>query len=73
VAEKIAILHKRAEEAGRDPKQISVSLARYRAEPDRRMVDELEKIGVERVVITVPSANKETLLLLLDKYAVLIS
>jgi probable F420-dependent oxidoreductase len=73
VAEKIAILHKRAEEAGRDPKQISVSLARYRAEPDRRMVDELEKIGVERVVITVPSANKETLLPLLDKYAVLIS
>jgi alkanesulfonate monooxygenase SsuD/methylene tetrahydromethanopterin reductase-like flavin-dependent oxidoreductase (luciferase family) len=71
IAEKIAILRQRAEAAGRDPKQISVSI--FGARPDRRTFDDYEKAGVERLIFGLPSANKETLLPLLDKYAALIS
>jgi probable F420-dependent oxidoreductase len=70
IAEKIAILRQRAEAAGRDPKQISVSI--FGARPERRTFDDYEKIGVERVIFGLPSADKQTLLPLLDKYAALI-
>ncbi len=68
--EKIATLRQRAEAAGRDPRHISVSI--FGATPDRGTVDELEKAEVERVIFGLPSADKETLLPLLDKYAALI-
>jgi probable F420-dependent oxidoreductase len=73
LSEKITILRQRAEAAGRDPK-ISVSIVYYfyDTNPDQRTVDELEKAGVERVIFGLPSASKETLLPLLDKYAALI-
>jgi alkanesulfonate monooxygenase SsuD/methylene tetrahydromethanopterin reductase-like flavin-dependent oxidoreductase (luciferase family) len=71
IAEKIAILRQRAETAGRDPKQISVSI--FSAKTERGTLDEFEKAGVERLIFGLPSANKETLLPLLDKYAALIS
>jgi probable F420-dependent oxidoreductase len=69
IAERIAILRQRAEAAGRDPKHISVSI--FGAQAERRTVGEFEKMGVERLVFGLPSANKETLLPLLDKYATL--
>ncbi|MGE5445858.1 MAG: LLM class F420-dependent oxidoreductase [Ignavibacteriales bacterium] len=74
IPEKIAILRQKAEAAGRDPKQISVSYIYfyYSANPDQRVINELEKAGVERVIFGLPSADKQTLLPLLDKYATLI-
>jgi probable F420-dependent oxidoreductase len=68
--DKIATLRQRAEAAGRDPRHISVSI--FGATPDRGTVDEWEQAGVERVIFGLPSADKETLLPLLDKYAALI-
>jgi probable F420-dependent oxidoreductase len=68
--DKIATLRQRAEAAGRDPQHISVSI--FGATPDRGTVDELEKAAVERVIFGLPSADKKTLLPLLDKYAALI-
>jgi probable F420-dependent oxidoreductase len=68
--DKIATLRQRAEAAGRDPRHISVSI--FGATPDRGTVDELKQAGVERVIFGLPSADKETLLPLLDKYAHLI-
>ena len=70
IAEKIAILRQRAEAAGRDPKQISVSI--YSAKPERGAIDKLEEAGVERLIFRLPSADKQTLLPLLNKYATLI-
>ncbi len=70
IREKIATLRQRAEGAGRDPRHISVSI--FGATPDRETVDQLEQAGVERVIFGLPSADKETLLPLLDKYAALL-
>ena len=65
--EKIATLRQRAEAAGRDPKRISVSI--FGAKPERGAIDEFGKAGVERVTFMLPSADKETILPLLDQYA----
>ena len=65
--EKIATLRKRAEEAGRNPDKISVSV--FGAKPDRPYIDELERAGVERVILTLPSEGRDTILPMLDKYA----
>jgi probable F420-dependent oxidoreductase len=70
--EKIATLRQRAEAAGRDPKRILVSYIYYGVGLDKKTVDELQKAGVERVILGLPSADKQTLLPLLDKYAALI-
>ena len=70
MVEKIAVLRQRAEVAGRDPKQVSVSI--YSAKPEQRTVEELEKAEVERLIFRLSSADDQTLLPLLDKYATLI-
>jgi probable F420-dependent oxidoreductase len=70
IAEKIAILRQRAEAVGRDPKEISVSI--YSAKPEQKTINELEKTEVERLIFRLPSADKETLLPLLDRYTTLI-
>ncbi len=64
--ETIAELHRRAEEAGRDPNSISVSI--FGARPDREALDKLAEAGVDRAVFMLPSAEKEALLPLLDRY-----
>jgi probable F420-dependent oxidoreductase len=69
--EKVTDLRRRAEQAGRDPNQVSVSI--FGAKPDREAVDQLEKVGVERVIFMLPPADRETVLPLLDKYSALIA
>ncbi len=69
--ERIAALRRRAEQAGRDPKSISVSI--WGAKPDRAAVDALAQAGVERAVFTVPAADRDTVLRRLDSYAPLIA
>ena len=69
ILEKIATLRQRAQEAGRDPGKISVSI--FGAKPDREYIDGLESAGVARVIFTLPSEERDTSLPLLDKYAAL--
>ena len=63
----IAELRRRAEAAGRDPASLSVS--NFWGRPDRDAIERIERAGVDRVVISLPSAGRETVLPLLDEYA----
>ena len=65
-AEKIAALRKRAEEAGRDPSSISVTI--FAANAERKALDDLERAGAERAVFYVPSAERDKVLPALDRY-----
>jgi probable F420-dependent oxidoreductase len=67
LAEKIASLRERAAAVGRDPQSISVSA--FAAQPDRSYLDGLAQSGVERAIFYVPSAGREEVLPVLDKYA----
>ena len=68
--EKIAILKQRATDAGRDPASISISV--FAAQPTQENISRLGEAGVERVVFSLPAADKETVLPLIDEYAKLI-
>ncbi len=60
-----------AQEAGREPKSISVSV--FFAPPDQKGLDEFEKAGAVRAIFGLPPAGRDQVLPLLDKYAKLIS
>ena len=64
--EKIAALRKKAEEAGRDPSSISVTI--FAANAERKALDDLERAGAERAVFYVPSAERDKVLPALDRY-----
>ncbi len=68
-AEGITDLRARAEKAGRDPRSISVSV--FGAKPEEAVLRGYEKAGVERAILRLPSADRETVLPLLDRYAAL--
>jgi probable F420-dependent oxidoreductase len=68
--EKVKLLRNRAAEAGRDPSKITVSV--FGAQPDRQSLDELEAVGVDRVMFALPSEDRDRILPLLDSYAKLI-
>ena len=67
LGEKIAILRRQAEEAGRDPASISVSI--FGTRPDEDTVTRMAEAGVDRVVFGLPSANRDTVVPLIDEYA----
>jgi len=69
IRERVATLHRQAEQAGRDPQSISVSI--WGAKPDRTALTELEQAGVERAIFTVPAADRDTVLGRLDSYLAL--
>ena len=64
--EKIAALRKRAGEAGRDPSSISITI--FAANAERKALDDLERAGAERAVFYVPSAGRDKVLPVLDRY-----
>jgi alkanesulfonate monooxygenase SsuD/methylene tetrahydromethanopterin reductase-like flavin-dependent oxidoreductase (luciferase family) len=68
--EKIATLKQRAEDAGRDPSSISVTI--FGGRPDEDEINHLESIGVGRVVLSLPSEEADTVTPLIDDYAKLI-
>jgi alkanesulfonate monooxygenase SsuD/methylene tetrahydromethanopterin reductase-like flavin-dependent oxidoreductase (luciferase family) len=68
--EKIAMLRRQAEEAGRDPASISVTI--FGARPDADLIKGMEAAGVDRIVFGLPSAERDTLLPLIDECAKLI-
>ena len=70
LAEKIAMLKRQAQEAGRDPASISIST--FAAPRDADAISKLEAAGVERAIFQLPSVDRETVLPLLDECAKLI-
>jgi probable F420-dependent oxidoreductase len=69
LAAAVADLRRRAEQAGRDPRSISVSV--FFAKPEESTIREYMRIGVERAIFAVPSAGRDLTLPLLDKYSML--
>jgi probable F420-dependent oxidoreductase len=55
IDEKVPELRRRAQAAGRDPTSISVTV--YFCPPQREAIDHLARIGVDRVVFALPSAD----------------
>jgi probable F420-dependent oxidoreductase len=68
--ERIAMLKRQAEEAGRDPASISVST--FGARPDADWISRMEAAGVDRVVFRLPSEDRASVLPLIDQCARLI-
>jgi probable F420-dependent oxidoreductase len=68
---KIPELRKRAQAAGRDPYSLPVSV--YFCPPNRAVVDQLDRLGVQRVVFLLPSQERAAVLPVLDEYTKLIT
>jgi probable F420-dependent oxidoreductase len=66
LAEKVSALRRRAEQAGRDPKSLNVTI--FGAKPDRATVEEFESAEVDRLVFMLPAAPRDTVLPILDKH-----
>jgi probable F420-dependent oxidoreductase len=64
-------LHAKANDAGRDPKSISISL--FWAPPDEATLAKYASLGVERGVLAVPSLGKDEILGMLDGFAPLVA
>src|SRR5260370_16566292 len=71
VIERMEELKRLAQEAGRDPKTISVSIFNAKADPES--VKQMQSAGIARAVFMLPASGRETVLPLLDKYAGLIA
>jgi len=63
----IAELRTLAQEAGRDPQSISISV--FWAPPDRETIDGYEAIGIERVIFALPPAPRDEVMPILDSHA----
>jgi probable F420-dependent oxidoreductase len=70
MAKHVATLRRAAEEAGRDPESIEVSI--YGCPPDRARIDELRDAGVSRVIFFLMPQSRDELLPVLDEQAGLI-
>jgi len=68
--EKIVMLRRQAEEAGRDPSSISVTI--FGTRPDADTIVRMEAAGVDRIVFALPPADRETVLPRIDEFAKLI-
>ncbi len=68
---KIAALRKKAEEAGRNPSSISITI--FAATPERKTVEELERAGVDRAIFYAPSEGRDKVLPILDRYVQIIT
>lgn len=67
LSERIPVLKRQVESAGRNPDSISISV--FAAKPDQAYIDKLEGLGVQRAVFLLPPAGREVVLPLLDRYA----
>ncbi len=68
--EKIVMLRRQAEDAGRDPASINITTFGGRPDPDS--VARFEAAGVDRVIFGLPSAERDTVLPIIDQCAKLI-
>ena len=65
--EKIVLLRRQAEEAGRDPASINITIFGARPEPDA--IARLEAAGVDRAIFGLPSAERDTVVPIIDECA----
>ena len=72
--EKIAMLRRQAEEARRDPASINITTFRGQdgSQPEPDAIRRLEEAGVDRVIFGLPSAERDTVLPIIDQCAKLI-
>jgi len=70
-AEAMTRLKRVAEEAGRDAAELSVTV--FRAPADQATLADYRDAGIDRALFALPSADRDTLLPILDEYAALIS
>jgi len=70
LAEKIAMLKRQGQEAGRDPDSISITI--FGARSERDSVERREAAGVDRLIFALPSTEKDEVLPLIDECARLI-
>ncbi len=63
----VADLHERARRAGRDPNSLSVSV--FAATATEEAIRQYQKAGAERAIFPLPSADRDTVLPLLDRLA----
>ncbi len=61
------MLKRQAEDAGRDPSTISITT--FGARPDRDEIDRLESAGVNRVIFSLPSEERDAILPIIDECA----
>jgi len=66
----ITDLHQRALQAGRQARDVPVSI--FGAAPEEPVLHRYQELGIERAVFTVPSREREQVLPLLDTYAELL-
>jgi len=66
----LADLDRRAEEAGRPRDTINVSV--FGVRPEREAIEGYAERGVNRVILALPSEDRDAVLALLDKYAALL-
>jgi probable F420-dependent oxidoreductase len=67
VVKGISELRRRAEQSGRDPKSVSVTI--FGTPADAEAISQYRAAGVERVTFGLPPANRDTVLPILDRYA----
>ncbi|HKA53074.1 MAG TPA: TIGR03619 family F420-dependent LLM class oxidoreductase, partial [Candidatus Binatia bacterium] len=70
LAAAVRTLHALAEQAGRPPRDLPVSI--FGVPGEEATLRQYQEVGVERAVLAVPSEGREQVLPLLDRYAALI-
>ncbi len=68
-------LRRQAEQAGRDPKSISITITRadyFWGRNDKAAIEQYEKAGAERVIFMLPPAPRDTVMPKIDECAELI-
>ena len=65
--EKINLLKQQAEDGGRDPASISITM--FGARPDADQIHRMEEAGVDRVIFSLPSEEQDAVLPIIDEYA----
>lgn len=63
----VQMLHRELEQAGRAPKGFPITT--LFAPNDRKLLDEYEKMGIDRAVFAMPSADRDKVMSLLDRRA----
>ena len=71
LAEKIVLLRRQAEEAGRDPQDLPVSVY-WMGRPRDDTVDRMTEAGVDRLIFGLPSAQRDEVMPRIDQCAELI-
>ena len=70
LGEKIAMLRRQAQDSGRNPEAIEVTV--FGSRPDADLIQRLESDGVHRAIFTLPSAGKDEVMPIIDECARLV-